>query len=107
MVIIIQKCLEVSKSYKFKAKETGSTSAAGNNNNVEIALQLKYLINFVATSEMSRIKCKIKQGLTWSANWVFSAAAEETTFVLTNTKLFVPIAILSIQHNSKLLQQLT
>ena len=47
--------------------------------------------------------------LTWSRNCVIISSGDthqNATFATTDTKLYVPVAILSIQNNAKLLQQL-
>ena len=57
---------------------------------------------------MPLIKFEINLILTWSANCVISNAAanQETTFAITDTKVYVPVVTLSAQDNAKLLQQL-
>ena len=69
---------------------------------------LKYLSDFRKTLEIPLIKCEINLILTWSANcFIFNAAAnQETTFAITDTKVYVPVVTLSAQDNAKLLQQL-
>ena len=46
--------------------------------------------------------------LIWPGNFIISivAANENTTFAITDTKLYVPVVTLSTENNSKLLQQL-
>ena len=60
-----------SESFKYKAKITGKTPAAGNTKNVEIAVPLKYLNNFWRTLEMSIINCEVNLILTWSKDCYF------------------------------------
>ena len=70
---------------------------------------LKYLSNFGRTLEMPLINCKINLILTWSTNCVIistNVANQNTAFEISDTKLYVPVVTLSIQYNSKLLQQL-
>ena len=58
---------------------------------------------------MPLINCEINLILTRSKKYVIAsntAANQKTTFVITNTKLYVLIVTLSTQDNSKLLQQL-
>ena len=52
------------------------------------------------------INCKINLILTWKADWASSAALAATKFVITNTKLYIPVVTMSNQDNVKLLQQL-
>ena len=56
---------------------------------------------------MPLINCEINLIPTWTANCVISnaAAKQATTFVITDTKLYVPVVTLSIDDNEKLLQQ--
>ena len=78
-----------SKLLKYKQKITGATGDKGTKN-VEIMVPLKYLSNFWRTLEMPLINCKINLILTWSKNCVIAsntAANEETTFTITDTKL--------------------
>ena len=91
-----------------KEKITGQTGDGGTLY-VDIMVPLKYLSNFWRTLEMPLINCEINLMITWSANYVISsnaAADQETTFALTDTKLFVPVLTLSTQDNVILLQQL-
>ena len=57
---------------------------------------------------MALINCEINLFLTWSVNCVISNAAanENTTFAITDAKLYVPFVTLSTQDNAELLQQL-
>ena len=71
-------------------------------------LLLKYLSNFLRTCEMLLINCGIKIMLTWFENcFIWSNAPadkKKTTFVITDTKLYVPVETLSTSDNTKLLQ---
>ena len=49
--------------FKFNAKITRRIDAAGNKNDVEIAIALKYLSNSWRTVEMSLINCEINTNL--------------------------------------------
>ena len=93
-----------SASFKFKQKITGHNGTMA----VEIMVPLKYLINFWRNFELPLINCEINPILTWSANYVISNAAanQETTFAITNKKIYVLVVTLSTQNNAKLLQQL-
>ena len=58
---------------------------------------------------MTLINYEITFDLNWSENCVIvatNAAAQATTFSITDTKLYVSVAILSTQGNAKLLGQL-
>ena len=70
---------------------------------------LKCLRNFWRTLEMRLINCEITLDLNWSENCVIvatNAAAQATTFSITNTKLYVPFVTLWAQDNARLLEQL-
>ena len=95
-------------SFKFKVKMTGQTGDNGTKI-VEIMVPLKYFSNFWRTLEMHLINCDINLILTWSTNCVIistNVANQNATFEITDTKLYVPVATLSTQDNSKLLQSL-
>ena len=95
-----------SESFKFKAKITGKTPAAGNAKDAEIIVPLKYLSNFWRTYEMQLINCEINLILTWSKDCVITSSEGEGKFTITETKLYVPVVTLSTQDYAKLLQQL-
>ena len=66
--------------------------------NVEIMVTLKYLSNFRKTLEMFLINCEITVDLNWSKKSVIAdtnVAGQSTTFSITDTKLYVPVATLS------------
>ena len=66
-------------------------------------VSLKYLSNFWKTLEVFSINCESNLILTWSEKCVLSNETKATTFAITGTKLYVPLATLSTQDNSKLL----
>ena len=77
--------------------------------NVEIMVPLKYLSNFRQTLEMPLIDCEINLILKCNANCFIvstNVANQNTTFAITDTKLYVPVVTSSTQDNAKLLQQL-
>ena len=95
-------------SLNFKVKMTSQTGVDGTKN-VKIMVPLKYLSNFWRTFEMTLINCEINLILTWSANCVIvstNVANQNATFVISDTKLYIPVVTLSTQDNVKLLQQL-
>ena len=55
---------------------------------------------------MSLINCEISLILTWSKNCVILFATEATEFAITDTKLYVPVIVLSTENNLKLWTQL-
>ena len=55
---------------------------------------------------MSLINCEMNLVLTWSDKCVLSNDTKETTFAITDIKLYVLILTSSTQGDAKLLQQL-
>ena len=97
-----------STSFKYKSSSIGeSTTVDGNRvfKNVKIAVPLKYLSNFWRSLEMPLINCKIHLELNWTKDCVMSTIAD-TTFKITNTKLYVPIVTLSSKDNVKVVKLL-
>ena len=92
-----------SASFKSKVKITGNTPAAGNTKDVEIIVPLKYLSNFWRTLEMLLINCEVNLILTWSKDCVITNSTGEGKFEITETKVYVPVVILSTKDNEKLL----
>ena len=94
-------------SFKLKQQITGQTG--DNGEKVEIMVPFKYLSSFLRTLEMPSVNCEISFMLTWSENCFLvavTAANQEPTFTITDTKLYVHVATLSTQDNIKLLKQL-
>ena len=52
---------------------------------------------------MSLINCDINPTLKWSANCVIFGVTEATFFEITDAKLYIPVAILSSQDQTELL----
>ena len=93
---------------------------------VKIVVPLKHLCNFWRALDMPQINCEINLILTWSENCVLTDlithavvpaqldvparsaknAPEDSTFKITDTKLYVPVVTLSTQDDNKLLEQL-
>ena len=70
---------------------------------------LKYLSNFWGTLQIPLINCEVELILNWSANCVIistNVANQNPTFTITETNLYVPVAILSTQDNAKVLPKL-
>ena len=96
-----------SPSFKYKSNFFKALEAAENGvfKNGKIAVPLKNLSNFCRTSEMPLINCKINLKLNWAKDCVMSTIVN-TTFKITNTKLYAPIVTLSSKDNIKLAKQL-
>ena len=95
-----------SKSLKYKIKITGKTLAAGNTNDIKIAVLLKYLSNFWRTLEMPLINCEVNIDLAWPKNCFISSTVGITEFKITVTKIYVSVVTLSTEDIVKLLKQL-
>ena len=82
--------------FKIKEKLTGQTGKDGTEN-VEIMVLLKYLRNFWRILEMLLINCEINLDLNCSKNCVIvgNNPDQDTTFSITDTKLYVPGVTLS------------
>ena len=96
-------------SFNFKAKITGQTAINGTIDDFEITVPLNNLSNVWETLQMPLINCEVNLILTWSENCVIiytKDANQNSTYVITETKLYVPVVTLSTQHNTKLLEQL-
>ena len=55
---------------------------------------------------MPLINCEVNLILTWSSTCVITNSNEAGAFVITDTKLYVPVVTLSTQENTKFFQQL-
>ena len=85
-----------SSSFKYKS------SFITNRNGVKIAVPLKYLSNFWRSLEMPLINCKVELLLIWNENCIWSTVADNSTFAITDTKLYVPVVTLKTEGNAKL-----
>ena len=95
-----------SESFKFNVEITGKTPDDGNTKDVEIVMPLKYFSNFWRTLELHLINCEVNLILTWTKDCVITNSTGEGKFVITETKLYVPVVTLSTNDNAKLLQQI-
>ena len=92
-------------SFKYKANLIGNTVVDGANRKkekVKIAVPLKYLTDFWRSLEMPLINFKDEFSLGWYEECVLSNAGSAATFTITDAKLYVPIATLRIEDNTKL-----
>ena len=81
-----------------------------NLNNVKLVVPLKYVSNFFRSLEMPLVNCKIDLELTWHKDCMISsanaAAGQVVSFMIANTKLYIPIVTLSTKDNTNLTKQL-
>ena len=81
-----------------------------NVNNVKLVVSLKYVSSFFRSLEMPLVNCKIDLELTWHKDRIISsadaAAGQVVSFMITNTKLYVPVVILSTKDNNNLTKHL-
>ena len=100
-----------SSSFKYKIKLLGNvTEVVGNaagvrRLNVKIVVPLKCLSNFFRSLEMPLINCKIKLNLTWKRECVLSTSDGEAVFIITDTKMYVPVVTLSKEDNKDFIEQ--
>ena len=96
-------------SLAYKSKLISGTDD-NNVNNVKLVVPLKYVSNFFRSLEMPLVNCKIDLELTWYKDCMISSANAATgqvvSFMITNTKLYVPIVTLSTKDNTNLTKQL-
>ena len=82
-----------------------------NVNNVKLVVPLKYVSNFFRSLELPLVNCKIDLELTWHKDCMISsanaAAGQVVSFMITNTKLYVPIVTFSTKDNNNLTKQLS
>ena len=73
-------------------------------------MPLKYVSNFFRSLEMRLVNCKIDLELTWHKDCMISsgnaAANLVVSFMITDTKLYVPIVTLSTKDSTNLTKQL-
>ena len=110
-----------SESFKYKTDITGKMPEDNDSlSNAEVVIPLKHLSNSWKTLNIPLINWEIKLILTWSKNCVLAdmtvkaaeggnaadAAPSGATLEITDTKLYLPIVILSKENHIKLLEQL-
>ena len=86
-----------SSSFKYKSNLIGNTVADEANRKkegVKIVVPLKHLSNFWRSLEILLIKCKVELSLTWSENCVMNNVAGNSTFKITDAKLYVSVVTL-------------
>ena len=77
--------------------------------NVEVTIPLKYLSNFWRSLDLPLINCEIEIDLSWRKGCVLIEQNNNITdanFVITYTKLYVPIVTLYINDNIKFLENI-
>ena len=96
-------------SLVYKSKIISGTDD-NNVNNVKLVVPLKYMSNFFRSLEMPLVNCKIDLELTWHKDCMISsanaAASQVVSFMITSTKLYLPIVTLSTNDNTNLTKQL-
>ena len=96
-------------SLVYKSKLISGTDD-NNVNNVKLVVPLKYVSNFFRSLEMPLVNCKIDLELTWHKDCMISsvnaAAGQVVSFMITNTKLYVPVVTSSTNDNTNLTKQL-
>ena len=97
-------------SLVYKSKLIKGTDNNNNVNNVKLVVPLKYVSNFSRSLEMPLVNCKIDLELTWHKDCMISsadaAANHVVSFMITDTKLYVPVVTLSTKDNTNSTKQL-
>ena len=97
-------------SLVYKSKLISGTDD-NNVNKVKLVVHLKYISSFFRSLEMPLVNCKIDLELTWHKDCMVSsanaAAGQVVSFMITNTKLYVPVVTLSTEDNTNLTKQLS
>ena len=92
-------------SLAYKSKLISGTDD-NNVNNVKLVVPLKNASTFFRSLEMPLVNCKIDLELTWHKDCMISsvnaAAGQVVSFMITNTKLYVPV----VKDNTNLTNQL-
>ena len=104
-----------------KTKIIGNTSNNNSRLNAEVVVPLRYLRSFWRSLDLPLINFEIELDLRWPRNGVISEVSrtfrevdpnadtveyEVATFQINNAKLYVPVVTLSINDNSKLLENM-
>ena len=114
-----------SESFDYKTKIVGSLAADELEKDVEIAIPLKYLGNFLRSLDIPLINCEITLILSWHEKCVLVGKAlrnapdpqpnppitaiespTDAKFEITDCKLYVPVVTLSAENDNKLLELL-
>ena len=95
-----------SSPFKYKSSILGNPTADEALRNAKIVVPLRFLSNFWRSLEMPLINCKLHLKSNWNKNCVMSNVDGNTTFKVTNTKIYVPIVTLSTKGNLNLIKQL-
>ena len=77
--------------------------------NIGVSILLKYLSNFWRSFVLPLINCEVQVGLMWTKDCVLKEHHNNITGVnlmISSTKLYFPIVILSLNNNIKLLENL-
>ena len=92
-------------SLVYKSKLISGTDD-NNVNDVELVVPLKYVSNFFRSLELPLGNCKIDLEFTWHKDCMISSAdataGQVVSFMITNTKLYVPVVTLSTKDNANL-----
>ena len=95
-------------SLVYKSKLISGTDD-NNVNNVKLVVPLKYVGSFFRSLKMPLVNCKIDLELTWHKYCMISsvntAAGQVVSFMITNTKLYVPVVTLSTKDDNNLTKQ--
>ena len=77
--------------------------------NTEVTMPIKCLSNFWRSLDLPLINCEVELGLNWSKYCVLIGEDNNiigASFIITSTKLYVPVVTLSIDDNIKFLKNI-
>ena len=77
--------------------------------NTKVNIPLRYLSIFWRSIDLSLINCEVELDLKWSRNCVLIEENNHiigVSFIITSTKLYVPVLSLSINDNIKFLENI-
>ena len=105
------------KLFEYKTKLVGNTPERPGNEgyanrppvHVEVTIPLKYLSNFWRSLDWPLINCEIELDLSWTKDCALIEKNNNiagVNFVITSTKLYVPVVTLSINDNIKFLENI-
>ena len=108
-MIMLQMVNHLNIKQKRPGNERDANRPAGQTLNVEVTIPLKYLSNFWRFLDSALINCEIQLDLSWTKDCVLIEHHNNiagVSFMITSTKLYVPVVTLSINDNIKFLENI-
>ena len=108
-MIMLQMVNHLNIKQKRPGNERDANRPAGQTLNVEVTIPLKYLSNFWRFLDSALINCEIQLDSSWTKDCVLIEHHNNiagVSFMITSTKLYVPVVTLSINDNIKFLENI-